>query len=89
MNHEVAAELINDHATIIPNYNEFDPSFWFKVKEELTDKQWTYVQKRIIEDKPLKLIALEEQTTIDAVRGWGKEVKRKLKPVLTEYIDIE
>lgn len=67
------------------SYGHIDPYFWKTIKEHLTAKQWTYVQKRYIEDKTIKTIALEENTTIDAVKYLGKEVKKKLRIILKDY----
>ncbi|WP_010530110.1 sigma-70 family RNA polymerase sigma factor [Lentibacillus jeotgali] len=70
--------------TIYPLVNEYhfplkDPSLWNHLKSRLTDNQWKWVQYHIIEDKPYKDIAKAENTTVDAVKSWGKQVKKKLK----------
>lgn len=53
--------------------------FWKRVKHTLTDKQWKWVYWYIIHGYAVKEIAAIEQTSEDAVKNWGKEVKRKLR----------
>ena len=53
--------------------------FWKRVKHTLTDKQWKWVYWYIIHGYAVKEIALIEGSTEDAVKNWGKEVKRKLR----------
>lgn len=53
--------------------------FWKRVKHTLTDKQWKWVYWYIIHGYAVKEIAAIEGTTEDAVKNWGKEVKRKLR----------
>ncbi|MFD2637858.1 sigma-70 family RNA polymerase sigma factor [Piscibacillus salipiscarius] len=84
--HETISEFFQEEAVNDSNIENFDPLFWDMVKNALTEKQWVYVQKRIIQGRGIKEIAYEEGTTTDAVKGWGKEVKRKLKPVLKPYL---
>ena len=82
---ETVHEFIKDEPSYDKSIESFDPIFWSTVKKALTEKQWIFIQKRIIEGKPYKQIAAEENSTVDAVKGWGKEVKRKLKPLLKDY----
>ncbi|MGP4071664.1 sigma-70 family RNA polymerase sigma factor [Piscibacillus sp. B03] len=84
--HETISDFFKEEAVLDANIEGFDPLFWDMVRDALTEKQWIYVKKRIIQGKEIKEIAQEEQTTTDAVKGWGKEVKRKLKPVLEPYL---
>ena len=85
INRETLYESIKDKPSYDKSIESFDPLFWSTVKKSLTEKQWTFVTKRIIEGKPYKQIAEEENSTVDAVKGWGKEVKRKLAPILKDY----
>ncbi|RPF53301.1 sigma-70 family RNA polymerase sigma factor [Aquisalibacillus elongatus] len=84
--HETVSEFLQDQGSYQDSIEHFDPYFWQMVREALSEKQWIYVQKRIVEGKAIKDIADEEGTTIDAVKGWGKEVKRKLRPILEPYV---
>ncbi|MGM8215469.1 sigma-70 family RNA polymerase sigma factor [Bacillaceae bacterium W0354] len=84
--HEAVSDYIKEDISHDQNIENFDPGFWSTVRNSLTEKQWIFVKKRIIEGKAYKDIAAEENTTIDAVKGWGKEVKRKLQPVLKEFM---
>ncbi|TCT26451.1 RNA polymerase sigma factor (sigma-70 family) [Melghiribacillus thermohalophilus] len=58
---------------------ELDPYFWRMVRGQLTDKQWIYVNEHIVEGKSIKEIARNHNTTIDAVKNWGKLARKKLK----------
>ncbi|PKR77700.1 hypothetical protein CEY16_07140 [Halalkalibacillus sediminis] len=83
---ETASEMNEDEGAWDGRLEGFDPEFWQVVRNALTDKQWIFVGKRLIEGKSYKEIAFEGDVTVDAVKGWGKEVKRKLKPVLTDFL---
>lgn len=83
---ETSAEFFQEDHQSDGTIEIYDPDFWHVVRGALTEKQWIFVKKRIIQGKSLKEIAYEEKTTIDAVKGWGKEVKRKLRPVLEPYL---
>ncbi|TFJ92127.1 sigma-70 family RNA polymerase sigma factor [Lentibacillus salicampi] len=56
-----------------------DAAFWQQVRDQLSDNQWKWVIFHIIEDKPLKEIAEQEGVTVEAVKSWGKGVRRKLR----------
>ncbi|MDC3411833.1 sigma-70 family RNA polymerase sigma factor [Aquibacillus sp. 3ASR75-11] len=68
----------------ISNYESYaidtleDPLFWEEIKSLLTIKQWKWVYYHIILDLPIKAIAQKENTTVDAVKNWGREVRKKL-----------
>ncbi len=50
-----------------------------EVKSKLTKKQWDWVYYHIILDWSLKEIAEMRGVSVEAVKGWGKEVRRKLR----------
>ncbi len=83
---ETIYEYIHDQPELNQQIENFDPSFWNTVRSHLTEKQWIYVVKRIVEGKAIKEIAHEEQVTVDAVKGWGKEVKKKLRPIMIDFL---
>lgn len=56
-----------------------DDAFWKEVRRHLTEKQWKWVQYFIIAELSIKEIMEIEGVSADAVKGWGKEVRRKLK----------
>ncbi|MEK3905915.1 sigma-70 family RNA polymerase sigma factor [Oceanobacillus sp. FSL W7-1309] len=66
-----------------------DDYLWQQVKGILTDKQWKWIRYYIIEDKSLKEIAEQEEVSIEAVKSWGKEAKKKLRNVDFEKIIME
>ncbi|MGJ9459628.1 hypothetical protein [Oceanobacillus sp. CF4.6] len=55
-----------------------DADLWEEVRRLLTKNQWKWVKYFIIEDMPLKEIAEQEGVTTDAVKSWGREVRKKL-----------
>jgi RNA polymerase sigma factor (sigma-70 family) len=75
--------IINEAHTQAAIQQELDflekEEFWQNVKRTLTDKQYKYVYWRIKNKLPIKEIARIENTTVDAVKNWGREVNRKLK----------
>ena len=63
----------------LPGSDLEETEMWKEVKSKLTDKQWNWVYYYIILDMPLKEIAEKKGVTVEAVKGWGKEVRRKLR----------
>ncbi|HLR69978.1 MAG TPA: sigma-70 family RNA polymerase sigma factor [Pseudogracilibacillus sp.] len=56
-----------------------DDTFWRKVRKCLTERQWLWVQYFIIADLSVQEIMELEGVSADAVKGWGREVRRKLR----------
>ncbi|WP_029270227.1 sigma-70 family RNA polymerase sigma factor [Virgibacillus alimentarius] len=56
-----------------------DRSVWKHVRERLTDNQWKWVASFIILELPLKEIARREGVTVEAVKSWGKQARKKLR----------
>lgn len=56
-----------------------DEQLWNDLQTHLTDKQWKWVDYFIVHDLPIKTIAHQENTTEDAVKSWGRQVRRKLR----------
>ncbi|TRM12079.1 sigma-70 family RNA polymerase sigma factor [Lentibacillus cibarius] len=56
-----------------------DSNLWKNLQSQLTDKQWKWVYYAIIQEMSYKTIAEQENTTVDAVKNWGRQVKKKLK----------
>lgn len=79
---ETATDLVSESAYTDESIDSFDPFFWERIQNALTDKQWVFVRRKIIEGRAYKDIAELENTTVNAVKGWGKEVKKKLKTLL-------
>ena len=53
--------------------------FWESIQDQLTEKQWKWVQYFIIADLSVKEIMELENVTADAVKNWGRAARRKLK----------
>lgn len=69
-------------------------SFWEQVKSKLTSNQWKWVEYYIIERMSIKEIAAKEGVSADAVKSWGREVRKKLRaehnkgnPLFTRIIE--
>ncbi|HLR81019.1 MAG TPA: sigma-70 family RNA polymerase sigma factor [Bacillota bacterium] len=56
-----------------------DKELWQHLQIHLTDKQWKWVNWFIIHDMSVKAIAHQENTTEDAVKSWGRQVRKKLR----------
>ena len=56
-----------------------DPIPWRQLKPRLTENQWKWVYFYILGDMSVKEIAIQENTTAEAVKSWGKQVRKKLK----------
>lgn len=70
-----------DQLTVAEDFNTHDDYLWKQIKKVLTEKQWKWVQHYVIEDKSIKEIAEQEGVSIEAVKGWAKEARRKLRKV--------
>ncbi|MDQ0159366.1 sigma-70 family RNA polymerase sigma factor [Alkalibacillus salilacus] len=81
---EVMKEFMEEQPFTPIEMEQFDPHFWSSVRAYLTDKQWLFVEKRIIQGYGLAEIAEKEGATIDAVKGWGQAAKRKLRILLKD-----
>lgn len=62
-----------------PGETEEDDVFWDRIRAKLTHNQWKWVQFYIIDDMTLKEIAQQEDVTIEAVKSWGRGVRKKLR----------
>ena len=62
-----------------------DEIFWGHVKKQLTGNQWKWVNYFIIENMSVKEIAEQEGVSMEAVKSWGKEARRKLKCGVARY----
>lgn len=56
-----------------------DPQLWKNVKANLTENQWKWIYYYIIADMAVKDIAIQENTSVEAVKSWGKQAKKKLR----------
>ena len=56
-----------------------DREFWQEVRSRLTETQWKWVEYFIIADMSVKEIMELEGVSADAVKGWGRQVRRKLR----------
>ncbi|HLS09749.1 sigma factor-like helix-turn-helix DNA-binding protein [Lentibacillus sp.] len=63
-------------------------AFWQKVRDQLSDNQRKWVRYHIIEDMHLKEIAEQEGVTVEAVKSWGKGVRRKLRTAAVNDAEV-
>ncbi|SES62070.1 RNA polymerase sigma factor, sigma-70 family [Oceanobacillus limi] len=56
-----------------------DQTIWEQVQATLTDNQWKWVYYAIIQEMPQKEIAEAEQVSINTVKSWGREARKKLR----------
>lgn len=66
----------------IPRFSDtpiVDPYLWDQLEEDLTENQRKWVQLYVIEDLPIREIAIRENTTEEAVKSWGKQTRKKLR----------
>lgn len=63
----------------IPSITMKDPAFWDTIREQLTDNQWKWVHYFIIADLSIQEIMEIENVSADAVKGWGRAVRHKLR----------
>ncbi|MFC4022323.1 sigma-70 family RNA polymerase sigma factor [Oceanobacillus longus] len=63
----------------VPDILLEDPIQWRKLKSQLTENQWKWIYFHILGDMSVKDIAIQENTTVEAVKSWGKQVRKKLK----------
>lgn len=61
-----------------------DIYYWQKIRSHLTDKQWLWVQAYVIEGMTIKEIAEREGMSMEAVKSWGKEARKKLRERLVQ-----
>ncbi|WP_342447741.1 sigma-70 family RNA polymerase sigma factor [Lentibacillus salicampi] len=61
-----------------------DAAFWQTVREQLSDNQWKWVKCFIVEEMSVKEIAEQEGVSVEAVKSWGKQARRKLGGLVDE-----
>ena len=64
-----------------------EPDFWEAIKTQLSANQWKWVKYSIIDGMKLKEIAEQEDVSVDAVKSWGREARRKLREKMGEERD--
>src|SRR5699024_2675167 len=82
-NGDTATQLVGERNNLLHE----DNPLWQTLQHHLTKKQWLWVYYYIIESRSLKEIAKLEETTVEAVKSWGKQVRRKLRdPIFQNQI---
>lgn len=70
---------VNSYPMMVAEKTITDEIFWEHVKSQLTANQWKWVAYFIIENMTVKEIAEQEGVSMEAVKSWGKMVRRKLR----------
>lgn len=69
----------NQSLVPLPTLKVKDTSIWHDIRSQLTENQWKWVKYFIIADLTIKEIMEIENVTANAVKGWGREVRKKLR----------
>ncbi|WP_010531755.1 sigma-70 family RNA polymerase sigma factor [Lentibacillus jeotgali] len=72
----------NGMATPLPHEAHIpidNPNLWNQIKSRLTDNQWKWLYHHVLEGMSYPEIAQAENTTVEAVKSRGKQVKKKLR----------
>ena len=80
-----------DISTLIHDQTDIpitDIYFWKHVKSNLTTNQWKWVYYYIIEDMTIKEITIIEGVSVEAVKSWGRQARKKLRKIGVEKISI-
>lgn len=56
-----------------------DNSLWINVKQLLSKRQWTWLYNYVVKEYSLKEIAENEDVSLEAVKSWAKEARKKLR----------
>ncbi|WP_010531424.1 hypothetical protein [Lentibacillus jeotgali] len=51
-----------------------DPSLWSNLRRNLTVNQWKWIYLHIIGGMSVEAIAIQENTTAEMVKVWGRQV---------------
>ena len=82
-NGDTATQLVEKQQTHVLE----DSPLWSTLQRHLTRKQWLWIDHYIIKNRSIKDIAKLERTTVEAVKSWGKQVRRKLRdPIFQNQI---
>ncbi|WP_404821762.1 sigma factor-like helix-turn-helix DNA-binding protein [Oceanobacillus halotolerans] len=52
---------------------------WTELQSQLTKNQWKWVDSFIRQNLSIKEIANQEGVSIDAVKSWGRQARKKLQ----------
>lgn len=67
--------IVNNSEIAVEN----DEEFWQEIRSHLSENQWKWVKYFIIADLSIKEIMEIEGVSADAVKGWGRAVRNKLR----------
>ncbi|MFD1361273.1 hypothetical protein [Lentibacillus salinarum] len=51
-----------------------DTAFWCRLRTHFTGNQWNWIYYHIIGGLSIEEIAIQENTTVEAVTTWGRQV---------------
>ncbi|WP_161628802.1 sigma-70 family RNA polymerase sigma factor [Thalassobacillus devorans] len=84
-NHAKILESLSSTPTSYTPIKHLDPFLLEEILKVLTEKQRKWFEYHHLADLTYNQIAQLENTTIDAVKNWGREARKKLQPFLNAY----
>ena len=78
-NRDGEVSMLADSHIEHPEQSIENEEMWREVRGILTDRQWDWVYYHIIQGMKLKEIAEMKGVSVEAVKSWGKEARRKLR----------
>ncbi|MEC5425299.1 sigma-70 family RNA polymerase sigma factor [Virgibacillus sp. C22-A2] len=61
------------HTTFLDN-----SPLWKQIKSQLTLNQWKWIYYAVIVGMSLKQLSIQENTTVEAVKSWARQARKKL-----------
>ncbi len=69
----------NQHLLDVTGIYIFDASLFHEIRNKLTQRQWKWLYSYVIEGYKLREIAERENVELEAVKGWAKAARAKLR----------
>ena len=72
-------ETVRPEDMMLEDHYRFEEEALFIVRKLLTDKQWIWVRDFLLNGYRIKEIAKKYGVSENAVKGWGRDARKKLK----------
>jgi len=81
INQETGNKMTRSNQLLLdsPGISVKDTDIWQKIKALLSKRQWTWLSGYVVDGYSLKEIAKHENVSVEAVKSWAKEARRKLR----------
>ncbi|GLO67428.1 hypothetical protein AQ616_07690 [Oceanobacillus sp. E9] len=73
------SHILIDNEAEVRSEMDINREFWKVIRSLLTEKEWKWVRYYVIEGMSQQEIANQEKVTLVAVKGWAREVRKKLR----------